>query len=202
MPTDCLSAGQSARRQRIVDAALALLDRRDYERIHMREVALEASVALGTVYHYFVSKEHLFGEVLVHRAATLRSSITRSPLEGESPGDRLSDALRRTVRAFEKRPQIGKLMARLAASDDPGASVVLSRIDEATFEVYLGVLQGLEPATAVRIVRVVEAVLDSALRAWSGGRLPIADVYQMLDDAVDLLLPAGLATPQLTSDRG
>ncbi len=184
----CLSANQAARRQRIVDAALALLDRRDYERIHMREVAEESSVALGTVYHYFASKEHLFAEVLVQRAATLRSSITRSPLVGESPADRLLDALRRTLGAFEKRPQIGKLVTRLAASDDPGAAAVLNRIDEATSEVFLGVLEGMEPAIAARIVRVVEAVLDSGLRAWSGGRLLISDVYRMLEDAVELLL--------------
>jgi AcrR family transcriptional regulator len=197
----CLSANQAARRQRIVDAALALLDRRDYERIHMREVASEATVALGTVYHYFSSKEHLFGEVLVHRAAALRSSITRTPLVGESPGERLMDALRRTVWGFEKRPQIGKLIARLAASEDPGAAAVLSRIDEATFEVYLSVLGGMDPAVATRIVRVVEAVLDSSLRAWSGSRLTISDVYRMLEEAVGLLLPAD-AAPSSTGPSG
>jgi TetR/AcrR family transcriptional regulator, cholesterol catabolism regulator len=192
--TACLSVNQAARRQRIVDAALALLDRRDYEHIHVREVAEEASVALGTVYHYFESKEHLFSEVLVHRAATLRSSITRSPLVGHSPADRLLDALRRTVGEFERRPQIGKLVARLAASGDPGAAVVLNRIHDATSQVYLGVLTDMDAAVAARIIRVVEAVLDSGLRAWSGGRLPVSEVYRMLEDAVELLVPTSTNT--------
>jgi AcrR family transcriptional regulator len=69
-----LTTNQLARRQRVVDAGLALLERREYERIQVKDVAEEAGVALGTLYHYFSSKEHLFAEVLVKWAATLRTS--------------------------------------------------------------------------------------------------------------------------------
>src|ERR1019366_186011 len=71
-----LSAKQAARRQRIVDAAMAMLEEREFERIQVKDIADGASVALGTVYHYFSSKEHLFGEVLVQWAGSLRTSIT------------------------------------------------------------------------------------------------------------------------------
>jgi AcrR family transcriptional regulator len=191
--TNELSVNQSARRQRILDAAFGLLQGREYERIHMREVAEEASVALGTVYHYFSSKEQLFGEVMVQQAATLRSSLTRSPLRGDRPGDQLKDALGRTIAAFEKRPQMGKLLTRLGASDDPYSAEVLAGMDEATYDVYLAALHQMETEVASRIVRVVEAVLDGSLRAWSGGRIPIAEVRRLVDDAVDLLVPDGEA---------
>jgi AcrR family transcriptional regulator len=46
-----LSARQAARRQRILDAALSLLELRDYERIAVRDVTEFASVALATLYH-------------------------------------------------------------------------------------------------------------------------------------------------------
>jgi AcrR family transcriptional regulator len=188
-----LSANQSARRQRILDAAFGLLEGREYERIHMREVAEGASVALGTVYHYFPSKEQLFGEVMVQQAAALRSSLTRSPPRGDRPGDQLKDALGRTIAAFERRPQMGKLLSRLGASDDPYSAQVLAGMDDATYDVYLAALHQVEPEVASRIVRVVEAVLDSSLRAWSGGRVPITEVRRLVDDAVDLLVPDGEA---------
>jgi TetR/AcrR family transcriptional regulator, cholesterol catabolism regulator len=185
-----LSTNQAARRQRIVDAALALLEASEYERIQVRDVADEASVALGTLYRYFSSKEHLFGEVLVQWAATLGTSITRRPLAGTDRAARLEEALHRSVRAFERRPQLAKLVSRLQVSDDPAAAEVLSRLGGATNDVYLRVLEDLDAGVAARIVRVADAVLDSSLRAWSAGRLPIREVYRSLSDAVALLLPA------------
>jgi AcrR family transcriptional regulator len=184
-----LSVNQVARRQRIIDAAFGLLEHRDYSRIHMREVADEASVALGTVYHYFPSKEQLFGEVVVQQAALLRSSLTRRPLRGATPQAQLKDALNRVVGSFERRPQMGKLINRLGVSEDPYSAQVLARMDDATYDVYRSVLHEVDPDTAGRIIRVLEAVLDSSLRSWSSGRLPIAEVTRALDDAVDLLLP-------------
>src|SRR5665213_1950755 len=90
-----LSTNQAARRQRIVDAAMAMLVEREYERIQVKDVSEAASVALGTLYRYFSSKEHLFGEVLVQWAGTLRISITRRSLAGTDPATRLEDALHR-----------------------------------------------------------------------------------------------------------
>jgi AcrR family transcriptional regulator len=185
-----LSANQAARRQRIVDAALTLLETSEYERIQVRDVAEEASVALGTLYRYFSSKEHLFGEVLVQWAARLGTSTTRRPLAGNDRAARLEEALHRSVRAFERRPQLAKLVGRLQVSDDPSAADVLSRLGAATNEVYVKVLEDLDAGVATRTVRVVDAVLDSSLRAWSAGRLPIREVYRSLSDAVALLLPA------------
>jgi AcrR family transcriptional regulator len=185
-----LSTKQAARRQRIVDAAVGLLEDREFERIQVKDVAQAASVALGTVYHYFGSKEHLFGEVLVQWAGSLRTSITRRSLTGITPAERLEDALHRSVRAFERRPQLARLVARLEVSEEPFAVDVLNRLDAVTTEVYLSALDAFDPAVAARIVHVVDAVLDSSLRSWSAGRLPIADVYRSLTDAVALLLPA------------
>ena len=184
-----LSTNQAARRQRIVDTALGLLEVREYERIQVKDVADGASVALGTVYHYFSSKEQLFGEVLVQWAATLDTSISRRSLAGTDPASRLEDALHRSVRAFERRPQLAKLVARLEVSEDPFATDVLGRLDATTNQVYLTALEGFEPEKALRVVRVADAVLDSSLRAWSSGRLPINEVYRSLSDVVALLLP-------------
>jgi len=56
-----LPRGQQERRDRIVRAAISLLQHGgEYDEIQMRDVALEAGVTLGTVYRYFTSKEHLY----------------------------------------------------------------------------------------------------------------------------------------------
>jgi AcrR family transcriptional regulator len=189
-----LTDNQRARRQRVIDAGLTLLKRRDYESIQVKDVAEEAGVALGTVYHYFSSKEHIFAEVLVKWAATLRTSITRRPLAGDSPEGKLTEALHRSVRAFQRQPQLARLVASLQLSADPFAAEILGRMDTETTGIYLELLDGVDPEVASTIVRTAESVLDSSLRAWSAGRLPINELYDHLTEAVALLFahePAG-----------
>src|SRR5580765_8798025 len=68
---DSLPRGQQERRDRIVGAAISLLEHGgEYDRIQMRDVAGEAGVALGTVYRYFTSKEHLYAAALLEWAGT------------------------------------------------------------------------------------------------------------------------------------
>lgn len=182
-----LSSKQAARRQRLLDAALDLLEARDYERIAVREVAESASVALATLYHYFPSKEHLFAEVLVRWASTLGSDVTRRPLRGSSASARLEEAYVRSLRAFERRPQLARLIGQFQLSDDPLARDVLARLDTATNDVYRSILSDLPEDQAARVVRVLDAVLDSALRAWSSGRTTIADARRAVSEAVALV---------------
>ena len=51
-------------------------------------------------------------------------------------------------------------------------------------------LDGVEPRRARTIVRTMDAVLDSQLRAWSAGRLPITGVYDYLSESIDLIFGA------------
>ncbi|MGH9096280.1 MAG: TetR/AcrR family transcriptional regulator [Acidimicrobiales bacterium] len=193
-----LTDNQLARRQRVIDAGLTLLKRRDYDRIQVKDVAEEAGVALGTVYHYFSSKEHIFAEVLVKWAATLRDSLTRRPLVGDSPQLKLTEALHRSVRAFQRQPQLARLISSLQLSADPFAAEILGRVDAITTGVYLELLDGIEPELARSIVRTAEAVMDSLLRSWSADRLAIADLYDYLTEAVALLfrpVPAAGTSP-------
>ncbi len=182
-----LTEKQLARRQRVIDAGLELLESRDYDRIQVKDVAERAGVALGTLYHYFSSKEHLFAEILVQWAATLRTNITRHPLRGSTPADRLTESLQRSVRAFEWQPQLAKLVVTLETSSDPFAAEILHRLQVTTRGIYLELLDGVEPAHADAIVHVTDAVLDAGLRTWVAGRIPITEVSDRLTEAVGLL---------------
>ncbi|HWS45532.1 MAG TPA: TetR/AcrR family transcriptional regulator [Acidimicrobiia bacterium] len=181
---------QQARRQRILDASLTLLRERDHDRIQMKDVAEQAGVALGTVYRYFSSKEHLFAEVLVAWAATLGTNISRHPLRGTTDAERLTEVLHRSVRAFQRQPSLARLVATLETSSDPLAAEIFDRLARITDAVYVGALHDVDRDTAQRIVAVVDAVLASGLRTWVAGRVPIGRVYDDLTDAIALLLGA------------
>ena len=187
--TSPLSATQQARRDRIVDAGLALLDERDFDKIQVKDVAEKANVALGTLYRYFSSKEHLFAEVLVRWAGTLRTHISRNPLRGTSDAQRLTQVINRSVRAFQRQPSLARLVATLETSSDPYATEILDRLGRTTGDIYVEAIHDRDRETAHRIVIVVDAVLAARLRSWVAGRISIAKVNEDLADVIELLLP-------------
>jgi TetR/AcrR family transcriptional regulator, cholesterol catabolism regulator len=189
-----LTPAQQARRERIVDAGLTLLAERPYDKIQVKDVAEEANVALGTLYHYFSSKEHLFAEVLVRWAATLRTNISRNPLRGLTDAQRLTQVINRSVRAFQRQPSLARLVATLETSADPYATEILARLAQTTNDIYVEAIQDVDRATARRIVNVVDAVLAARLRAWVAGRISIATVTDDLGDAIRLLLDPAWVT--------
>jgi len=189
MPPRRTTPAQQARRQRVLDAGLRLLRERDYEKVQMKDVAEEADVALGTLYHYFSSKERLFAEVLVAWANTLGAGISRNPLRGGSDRERVTEIFHRSVRAFQRQPQLARLVATLETSSDPAATEFLGRLGHATDDVYASAMRSVDRARATAIVRVVDAVLASGLRSWVAGRMTIAQVNDRLSEAIALLVP-------------
>lgn len=193
IPKRATTEAQRARRRRVVDSGLNLLRTRDYDKIQVKDVAEEANVALGTVYNYFSSKDHLFAEVLIAWAATLGPSISRNPLRGTNDVERLTEVFHRSVRAFQRQPHLARLVATLETSSDPFATEILARLGETTTKVYVEAIHDVDDATAHAVVRVVDAVLASALRSWVAGRMPVAEVYERLSEAIALLLASDRA---------
>ena len=64
MPAAPSSPSQRERYQRILHAAAMLGTRTEFERVQMQDVAVEAGVAIATLYRYFPSKVHLFVAIL------------------------------------------------------------------------------------------------------------------------------------------
>jgi len=185
---ESLTASQLARRERIVKVALNLLVNGDYEKIQMKDVAESSDVALGTVYRYFTSKEHLFAAVQIEWVKSLHRQILRRPPTGESNLERLSQVLHKSVRAFQLQPQFYRVLLVLEVAKDPFAKElyeVMSRETEAT---YRESLSGIDAKTASDLLRVVLAVLGAELRGWVLGRQSIDEVKQNLDEALSLLL--------------
>jgi AcrR family transcriptional regulator len=140
---ESLTADQRARRQRIVRVALRTLASSDYDRVKVSEVARESGVALGTLYRYFASKEHLFAAVFVEWQGALKSKLEKSAPEEGTEADRLRGFFYRVIRAFQLQPQFFGVMMMLQATTDPYASEVyqasrslFERTVEAVFDAW------------------------------------------------------------------
>src|ERR1700758_5304768 len=95
---DSLPPGQQERRDRIVRAAISLLEHSgEYDAIQMRDVATEAGVALATVYRYFTSKEHLYAAALLEWASEYPGAGRSTRPAAGSDEARLRALMRRAV---------------------------------------------------------------------------------------------------------
>jgi AcrR family transcriptional regulator len=181
-----------------VQAGLELLEEGEYDAIHVRDVAQRADVALGTMYHYFSSKEHLYAAVMLEWASSFRHTIARRPLHGRTNPERLKDLFGRVIRAFERRPQFLRLEIVLENSNDPHARemfAVFSDHNRSTFATALDTL----PVDAAREVTGIAAiVMGSMLHAWALERVKIDKVYESVFLAIDLIFspPPGAARSQ------
>lgn len=63
------------KRQRILDAGLALFARKGYHATAVPEIAQTASVATGTIYRHFATKDALFNAVYLHWQSALTAMM-------------------------------------------------------------------------------------------------------------------------------
>ena len=184
---DSLSDSQRERRDRIVEAGLTLLRTHDHSQIQMKDVAVEAGVALGTVYRYFQSKDHLFAEVLASWARQLRTSVERRPLKGATNAERLTDVLHRSMRAFQSWPQLARVVMALESSEDPFTREIFARNMAHNTDIYVEAVTGLPEELTLDLVRLAASVFDLQLRQWVVGSQSIADVYDRIARSVWLI---------------
>ena len=184
---ETLRPDQLARRQRIVRAALKALAGSDYEQVKISEVARDSGVALGTLYRYFTSKEHLFAAVFVEWQGALKKKLEKDPLPGATEADRLRDVFHRMIRAFQLQPQFYRVVMVLTAATDAYAADLYQSIAAQSRDSVAPAFGGHFDADRAAILATLNAVLDESLRSWVMNRKTIADVYADVDNAIRLI---------------
>lgn len=182
-----LPKGQRERRQRIVDAAGELLVADDFERIQIRDVAERSGVALGTVYRYFASKEHLYAAVLLDWSASDPVKHGAAPDPGLSPAERIRIRLHHSVDRFEEYPTYLRLQNLLRQSTDPIVCALFAEFSSEVLASYRENLRDLPEGDAADVVAIVTAVLAHELIVFGLGRQDVAEVHRLLDRTVDMV---------------
>jgi len=85
----------------------------------MRDVAGRAGVALGTLYRYFNSKDHLLAACQAEQVKAIRARLRRRPVPAGSPYERVMAVVDRATRAMERSPRATAAMLRAITSPDP-----------------------------------------------------------------------------------
>ena len=185
---EALTPNQAARRQRVIDAAMKLAADGGYDAVQMRDVASEAGVALGTIYRYFASKDHLLAACQVEFARGEQRRLELRPTQGDTAADRVVDVLRRATRAQERQPQLTAAMVTAISSPDPAVSGCQREVTAVMAAVLAGPMGDIDPRLKAEITRALSHVWFSALLGWVNGWTNVGAVGEELESAARLLL--------------
>jgi AcrR family transcriptional regulator len=175
-----------ARRRQIVDAALAALKEHDYDQIQMRDVAERADVALGTLYRYFGSKEHVYAAVLQQWAQPVFVAAGEDPRPAVA---RLRAKVRGIVAAFERRPGFFKVCLLLQNATDPAAQELMDEFAEVATRTLAQDFSALGEQEAQDAAAMLWGIINTVLSAAIVRGHPMANAYRITDAFVDLVAP-------------
>ncbi len=183
-----LTVGQAARRQRVIDAALQLGSAGGYEAVQMRDVARTAGVALGTIYRYFTSKDHLLAAAMVDWTGDLERRIAQRPASNGGGADAVVEVIRKATRPMERDPRLAAAMVQAASANEPSVTACSSQTTEIVERMLTSAMNGDDPDRRARTARVLAHVWNSSILRWANGSEAVSQIGDDLEDAARLLL--------------
>jgi AcrR family transcriptional regulator len=181
---------KQARRSQIVVAATVALKEREYEQIQMRDVAERADVALGTLYRYFSSKEHVYAAVLMEWAQPVFVAATEDTRPAES---RVREKVRGIITSFERWPSFFKVCMLLQHTTDANALPLMRQFAETAQRTLAADFAALGHQESFDIAIMLWGIVNTMLTGAIHNGYPIGDAYRVADGFIDLVaarLPA------------
>jgi AcrR family transcriptional regulator len=98
------------KRRQILDAAIRVFARQGFHATRVSDIADEAGVAYGLVYHYFKSKDQVLNELFVERWSLLLTAIEETDRTGAEPREKLAAVASFIVDSYVHDPELMKVI--------------------------------------------------------------------------------------------
>jgi AcrR family transcriptional regulator len=98
------------KRRQILDAAIRVFARQGFHATRVSDIADEAGVAYGLVYHYFNSKEEVLNELFSERWSLLLAAIEEADGSGATPRAKLEAVAGFIVESYRHDPELMKVI--------------------------------------------------------------------------------------------
>ena len=98
------------KRRAILEAAITVFARQGFHSARVSDVAAEAGVAYGLVYHYFDSKEQMLNELFSERWRLLLEASQEMQRSDASPRDKLRGVASFIIESYRHEPELMKVI--------------------------------------------------------------------------------------------
>jgi AcrR family transcriptional regulator len=109
------STGAEEKRRVILDAAVRVFAEKGYHTSRVGDIAEEAGVAHGLLYHYFASKEEVLEIVFRENWSELLETFARIEASEEPPVEQLAGIAKALLRSWRNNPDLVRVMVREVA---------------------------------------------------------------------------------------
>ena len=200
--TDRSIARSSDKRTQILEAAVKVFARKGYHAARVGDIAEEAGVAHGLLYHYFASKESVLEAVFRETWDDLLGAMRTVEASDVPAREQLRQVAAILLRSWRRDPDLVRVLVReVARSPDLGRRV--EAISEAFAAIERIVRRGQEDGTFrdeldARLASwIFYGALEEILTGWVLGQLPDGDddVARAERTVVDLVCGGLAAEP-------
>ncbi|HEY2258321.1 MAG TPA: TetR/AcrR family transcriptional regulator [Solirubrobacteraceae bacterium] len=152
------------KRRVILDAAVRVFARQGFHTCRVSDIADEAGVAYGLVYHYFSSKEEILDTLFLERWDVMLAAIAESDASQRSPRDKLYAVAAFIIDSYRHDPELMKvIVVEVTRAANTFGLTHLEKIREA----YAGIAAIVEQAQADGLFRS-EITPEFAAQAFYG----------------------------------
>ena len=172
------AAAQEERRRQILDAAVRAFAKKGYHASRVSDIAEEAGVAYGLVYHYFESKDAVLESIFRDMWGMMVAAINAVEDVEESPREQLRKSCAIVLRTWRDYPDVVRVLVREVARSGEQLQREVEEISHA-FEALQRIV---ERGQAQNVFRddisprlaswVIYGALEEILTGWVLGRLP------------------------------
>jgi len=174
------SSRSAARRDEILAAAVRVFARRGFHTCRVSDVAREAGVSHGLVYHYFASKDELLETIFRENWGPTATAIEGIAAADDEPSEQIrkvaavvlhswrrdQDTVRVLVREISRSPGLQERIDEFQRAFDALETIIVRGQATGAFDAEL------DPRFATY---ALWGTLDEILTGWVLGRLPAAD---------------------------
>jgi AcrR family transcriptional regulator len=168
------------KRRLILDAAVRVFARDGYHTSRVGDIAEEAGIAHGLLYHYFSSKEEVLATVFRENWAELLEAFHRVEASGEPPEEQLRGVAKILLRSWRNDPDLVRVMVREVARS-PHLQAQVDELREGIQTIQRIVERGQADGTFRRdldaqlVSWILYGGLEELLTGWVLGQLPDGD---------------------------
>jgi AcrR family transcriptional regulator len=181
------------KRRQILDAAIRVFARQGFHSTRVSDIADEAGVAYGLVYHYFKSKDEVLNELFSERWSLLLAAIEETDREGPSPRTKLEAVAGFIVDSYRHDPELMKvIIVEVTRAANSFGRTHLPEIRSAYESIAKIVAEGQEDGTFRRDVDPTFAsmsfygAIEQLLSGWIFELIPASDTD--FDEAKSLVV--------------
>jgi TetR/AcrR family fatty acid metabolism transcriptional regulator len=174
------SPAQEEKRRRILEAAVRAFARKGYHACRVGEIASEAGVAYGLVYHYFTSKDEILETIFRDTWTQMLTAIEAVEEEGAAAAEQLRKVAAIVLRTWKRDPDLVRVLVR-EVTRSPHIQREVEEIEQAYAALQRIVERGQKggefrtDVDARLAALIVYGALEELLTSWVMGQLDDSD---------------------------